>query len=52
MTQVKEVTFIQDKSSNICISPTQANYGVINESTHERTGNYKSIYIYVYEIWI
>jgi hypothetical protein len=46
MTQVKEVTFIQDKSSSICISPTQANYEVISESTIENTRDCKSIYLF------
>jgi hypothetical protein len=39
VTQVKEVTLIQDKTRNIKISPTQASHEVVNESTKEKTSN-------------
>jgi hypothetical protein len=47
MSRVIENTLIQDKSSSICISPTQANYGVISKSTIENTRDYKIIYILI-----
>jgi hypothetical protein len=42
-TQVKKATLIQDKSGSILISPTQADHGVVNESTNENICNCKSV---------
>jgi DNA repair exonuclease SbcCD ATPase subunit len=44
--QVNDVTLIQDTSRNVEISPTQADYGVIIESTNENTCNCKNIYLF------
>jgi hypothetical protein len=46
MSQVDEVTLIQDKSKNVQISPTETDYGVTIESTNENTCNCKSIYLF------
>jgi hypothetical protein len=44
--QIIENTWVPDKSSSICISPTQANYGVTSESVIENTRDYKSICLF------
>jgi hypothetical protein len=37
---------IQDTSRNVKISLTQADHGIVNKSTNEKTGNCKNIYLF------